>query len=80
VSVTVRLYAGVKERAGVDALTLEIEGGDIRAVRAAVAGACPAIAEQLAYCRFAVDDDFVDDTTPVPDGSAVDVIPPVSGG
>ena len=75
---TVRLFAGVKERAGVD--HVDVEGNSVAAVRAAVAAACPAIAEQLAYCRFAVDDAFVEDDAAVPEGGTVDVIPPVSGG
>jgi len=78
VSVRVRLFAGVKERAGT--ATLIVEGATVSAVRAAVAEACPAIADQLAYCRFAVDDVFVTDDAVVPEGGAVDVIPPVSGG
>ena len=77
-SVAVRLYAGVRERAGVAELT--VEGADVAAIRAAIAAACPAIAEQLAFCRFAVGDEFVGDDATVDDGAAVDVIPPVSGG
>jgi molybdopterin synthase catalytic subunit len=76
--VTARLYAGVRERAGVAELT--VEGADVAAVREALAAACPAIAEQLAFCRFAVDDEFVGDDAAVGAGATVDVIPPVSGG
>jgi len=78
VSVAVRLYAGVRERAGV--AELAVEGADVAALRAAIAAACPAIAEQLAFCRFAVGDEFVGDDAAVDDGATVDVIPPVSGG
>jgi molybdopterin converting factor small subunit len=77
-SVAVRLYAAVRERAGV--AELSVEGGDIAAIRAAIAAECPAIAEQLAFCRFALDDEFVGDDAAVADGATVDVIPPVSGG
>jgi molybdopterin synthase catalytic subunit len=77
-AVTVRLYAGVRERAGV--AELAVEGTNVAAVREAVAAACPAIAEQLGFCRFAVDDEFVGDDAAVGDGATVDVIPPVSGG
>jgi molybdopterin converting factor small subunit len=77
-SVAVRLYAGLRERAGAAELT--VEGADVAAIRAAIAAACPPIAEQLAYCRFAVDDEFVGDDAAVRDGATVDVIPPVSGG
>jgi molybdopterin converting factor small subunit len=77
-SVAVRLHAGLKERAGVAELT--VRGNDVAAIRAAIAAACPPVAEQLAFCRFAVDDEFVDDETAVSEGAIVDVIPPVSGG
>lgn len=77
-TVEVRLFAGVKERAG--RARLSVEGSDIAAVRAALAEACPAIAGHLATCRFALHDEFVGDDTPVPAGATVDVIPPVSGG
>ena len=77
-SVAVRLYAGVRERAGLAELT--VEGADVAEVRAAIAAACPSIAEQLAFCRFAVNDEFVGDDAAVGDGATVDVIPPVSGG
>ena len=77
-SVSVRLYAGVRESAGT--AELSVEGGDIAAVRAALAVACPGIADQLPFCRFAVADEFVGDEAVVSDGATVDVIPPVSGG
>ncbi len=77
-TVAVRLYAGVRERAGI--AKLEVEAKTVAALRAALARACPAIAEQLPSCRFAVDDEFVADDAAVRAGAVVDVIPPVSGG
>ena len=77
-SVTVRLYAGVKEAAGAAQLT--VDGATVGEVREAAAAACPPIADQLRYCRFAMDDTFVDADAPVADGAVVDAIPPVSGG
>ena len=77
-TVAVRLHAGVRERAGV--ATISVEGRTVAAVRDALAAECPAIAGQLRSCRFAVDDEFVDESSPVPPGATVDVIPPVSGG
>ena len=77
-TVRVRLYAGVKEAAGTSELS--VEGDTIASVRNAIAVACPAIADRLAFCRFALDDEFVADDTPVQPHAAVDVIPPVSGG
>ena len=77
-SVSVRLFAGVKEKAG--SPSLDVEGATIAEIRDALANACPPIAPQLSACRFALNDEFVDESTPVPDGATVDVIPPVSGG
>ncbi len=77
-TVAVRLYAGVRERAG--KARLDVEAKTVAAVRAALAAACPAIAPQLPFCRFAVDDEFVADDAAVKPGATVDVIPPVSGG
>jgi molybdopterin synthase sulfur carrier subunit len=78
VTVAVRLFAGVREKAGVP--SLDVDGATVAEVRAALAAACPPIADQLAACRFAIDDEFVDEGAAVPKGATVDVIPPVSGG
>jgi len=77
-SVTVRLFAGVKEKAG--ARTLEVEGATIAALRSALAEACPPIVDQLPACRFAMNDEFVGEDAMVPADAVVDLIPPVSGG
>ena len=77
-SVTVRLWAGVKEAAGTGEVT--VEGDTVKGVVAAVAETLPAVAERLPYCRYALNDEFVDDTAAVPDNATVDIIPPVSGG
>ena len=77
-SITARLFAGVRERAGQQ--TIEVGGANIADVRASLAELCPPVAELLGSCRFAMDNEFVFDETPVPDGAIVDVIPPVSGG
>jgi len=77
-SVTARLWAGVKEAAGVGEVA--VEGETIAGVRDALAAAVPAIADRLAYCRFALEDAFVADDAAVPEGATIDVIPPVSGG
>ena len=77
-SVTVRLYAGVRETAG--RAEVSVEGASVAEVRDALAALLPAIARQLPYCRYALDDAFVTESTAVPDGATVDVIPPVSGG
>jgi len=81
VSVTVRLYAGLREAAETDRLEVDVaRDGDVSGLRAALARTRPDLEGRLASCRFAIDDDFVSDDAPVPDGAVVDAIPPVSGG
>jgi molybdopterin converting factor small subunit len=77
-TVTMRLWAGVKEAAGTDAVA--VEAATIAEARDALAGKVPALAGRLRTCRFALDDAFVPVETRVPAGATVDVIPPVSGG
>ncbi len=80
-TVTLRLYAGLKERAGRDRVEVELPAGsDVGGLRGVLAKACPALAPALASCRFAINDEFVADSAPVPPHLPVDVIPPVSGG
>ena len=76
--ITARLFAAVRERAGQQ--SIEVGGATIADVRASLAETCPPVADMLGSCRFAMNDEFVLDETPVPDGATVDVIPPVSGG
>jgi molybdopterin converting factor subunit 1 len=78
-SLLVRLYAGVREASGRAELRIEAPR-TVGELRDALARAHPAIAGRLAYCRFAVADEFVPDDAPLADGATVDVIPPVSGG
>jgi len=77
----VRLHAGLKERAG--RASFAVEAGDapvVAAVRDALARACPVLAPSLPACRWAVHDAFVAADAPVPEGAALDCVPPVSGG
>jgi len=76
--ITVRLFAGVKEKAG--RADIDVDGSTIAEVRATLAAAIPAVAGLLPACRFAMNDEFVTDDEPVSQGATVDVIPPVSGG
>ncbi len=79
-TVTVRLFAGLREAAGTNELCVEHTDGDVSALRTALAEQHPHLAERLSSCRFAIDDDFVGDDAAVPADAVVDIIPPVSGG
>src|SRR5579875_3752732 len=74
--VTVRLFAGLRERAGADELTLELPDG------ARVADALRAVAEITdgVPVVMAVNREYADDTHPLAAGDELALIPPVSGG
>jgi molybdopterin synthase catalytic subunit/molybdopterin converting factor small subunit len=74
VRVTVRLFAGLRERAGT--ARLEIDGVE----RVADVWAKLALGEEPAGLLYAVNRDYVDRGRELADGDEVAVIPPVSGG
>ncbi len=80
VPVTVLYFAVAREAAGIDSETLPSAPASVGALREFLASRRPALARVLPRCRLAVDQEFARDEDPVPDGSEVDVIPPVSGG
>jgi molybdopterin synthase catalytic subunit/molybdopterin converting factor small subunit len=73
VRVTVRLFAGLRERAGWS--TREVEA-------ATVADVWPTLelGEEPAGLLYAVNQEYAEHSTPLTDGDEVAVIPPVSGG
>jgi MoaE-MoaD fusion protein len=74
--VTVRLFAGLRERAGVAKRELELDDG-------ATAGdvwAALALGERPGGLAVAVNRRYVDEGEPLADGDEVALIPPVSGG
>jgi molybdopterin converting factor subunit 1 len=79
--IRVKLFAIVKERAGVGELSLELrEGANIAAASVALKEKFPAIAGFLDRSAFAVNREYVDVATVLHDGDEIAVIPPVSGG
>jgi MoaE-MoaD fusion protein len=74
VRVTVRLFAGLRERAGT--ARLEIDGVE----RVADVWAKLALGDEPAGLLYAVNRDYVDRGRELADGDEVAVIPPVSGG
>ena len=74
--VTVRLFAGLRERAGTGSTALELPAG-------AVAGdvwALLDLGEQPPGIAFAINRTYADASTPVDEGDEIALIPPVSGG
>jgi molybdopterin converting factor subunit 1 len=79
--VCVRLFARARELAGADQITVEVPAGATAGdVRRRLAMECPALVGLLGRSALAVGDEFADAETPVPEGAAVALLPPVSGG
>lgn len=76
----IALFAGLAERAGSRRLELAWRGGSVAELRAAVAAACPAVADLLTRSAIAVGDRIAADADHVPPKANVAILPPVSGG
>jgi MoaE-MoaD fusion protein len=76
VQVRIRLFAGLRERAGTGTRVLDLPGG------ATVADVWPALelGEEPAGLLYALNRRYAERTTAVADGDEVALIPPVSGG
>jgi molybdopterin synthase catalytic subunit len=80
VSVTVLYFAVAREAAGTGSESLAGAPATVGALRVLLAERHPGLARVLPRCRLAVNQEFVGDGDPVPEGAEVAVIPPVSGG
>ena len=79
--VRVKLFAIVKERAGVAEAAMELpDGATVAAAARALNEKFPAIADFLRRAAYAVNREYVDAATVLRDGDELAVIPPVSGG
>lgn len=77
----VLLFAGLKHRLGRSVVQIELPAPiTVASLLAGLASTFPEIAPQLGQCRVAVNQAFADPTDPVPPGSEIALIPPVSGG
>jgi len=78
--VRIALFAGMAEAAGRRCLDIAWDGGSAAALRRRLADELPHLAPLLARSAVAIGDAYVTDDTPIPAGSDVAIIPPVSGG
>lgn len=79
--VTILFFAAARESAGTTSLTIELPAA--ATLGDALDAACalrPALTAVLPSCRTALDEEFAPRSAPLRDGSAVAVLPPVSGG
>jgi molybdopterin converting factor subunit 1 len=80
-SITVKLFAILRERAGVDAFRLDLRDGATVAEAAAMIGErFPPAREHLRRVAYAVNREYAAATTALRDGDELAIIPPVSGG
>ncbi len=79
--VTVKLFAIVRDRAGVSDVALDLpEGATIASAAGQLAKKFPAIEAFLPRCAFALNLEYTSISEPLKDGDELAVIPPVSGG
>jgi MoaE-MoaD fusion protein len=81
IAVTARLFARLREQAGVEVETIELPAGSTVAdVYEALRRAHPALEPDRAAVRGALNQEFADWSAAIQDGDEVAFIPPVSGG
>ncbi len=81
VSVTVRLFAGVREAAGVSSVDVELHApATIAQAVEAASRAVPGVWRLPKTVLLASNGEYASYETPVEDGDEVAIIPPVSGG
>ena len=79
--VTILLFASVAERAGARKLELQLEPGDsVATVRDRLVERFPQLRECVPTLLYALDENYVKDSSHVSDGATLALIPPVSGG
>jgi molybdopterin synthase sulfur carrier subunit len=76
---TIRVFAMVKEYFDKE---FELSGniGDTEALKNQLVKLNPAAAELLSICRFAVNDEFVDNLSQLSEHDTICILPPGSGG
>ena len=80
-TVRVRLFAVLRDVAGVTETSLELPAGaTIAQAKDPLLGRLPALARHLDRCAFAVNRRYVKPDAELQDGDELALIPPVSGG
>jgi molybdopterin converting factor subunit 1 len=78
--VRVLYFAACRERTGIAEEELDVRGGTVADVVAAIVAKRPALGDVVGRCRVAVNQAFAQPADPVHDGAEVALIPPVAGG
>jgi sulfur-carrier protein len=81
VKVQVRLFAVARQAAGRDAVEIDVaDGATVAELRKQLIDQVPSLARLLPHMTFAVGSQYVSEDSPIPAGTDVACIPPVSGG
>ncbi len=76
-----QLFAVARQVAGRPAIAIDLaEGATVADLRRRLAEVCPVLAPLLPAMMFALEDQYLGDGQPLPDGARLACIPPVSGG
>ena len=79
--ITVKLFAVARQRAGCEAIEVELpEPPTVGNLRVALVEQHPSLANILPHARFAIDSEYTSDQAVVPQSAEIAIIPPVSGG
>jgi molybdopterin converting factor subunit 1 len=77
----VRLFARARDLVGADVVAVNLpDGATVADLRRGLAAEYPALADLLQHSAVAVNDEFADETMPLPARAEVALLPPVSGG
>jgi molybdopterin synthase catalytic subunit len=80
-TINLKLFAILRDRAGVAEMVLELADGSVAADAAeALSRQYPALRQLVAKVAFAVNQEYVQASTILRDGDELALIPPVSGG
>jgi molybdopterin synthase catalytic subunit len=80
-TIRVKLFAVVRERAGTSDMTLDLpSGAKVSDARESLSAMIPSIRDLLTRTAFAINQDYATLSNALRDGDELAVIPPVSGG
>lgn len=80
-TITIRFFALLRDRAGVDQMTLSVsKGATVSDATKMIADQCPSLRELLNRIAFALNREYVEADAVLHEGDELALIPPVSGG
>lgn len=80
-NVRVRLFAVARQLAGSDSVEVDLpSGATVVDLRNAVRNQFPELADVIRHAAFAVNAEYAQEETKIPDDAEIACIPPVSGG